>query len=90
MTATALPSWTDYTASVGTEHATAMEDAGRVLGGLRIMDLGDGRIALDQSAVEQLQEQPEHADGVINEDETGGGLLLWIGGDPYPLAPAGD
>jgi hypothetical protein len=68
----ALPSWTDYTVTVGTVYAAYLEQSGTALGGLRIMDLGDGRAALDAEAVQCLQRQPEDADG----------------GTPYPVSPA--
>lgn len=87
MTATQLPTWTDYTVTVGTEYAQYMEQTATTLGGLRIMDLGDGRIALDGDAVAALQRQPEDSDGCIEEDE--GGLLLWIQGGSFPVSPAG-
>ena len=90
MTAAELPAWTDYIISLGpwTEYAKFMEDAAAALGGLRIMDLGDGRIALDDTAVEQLRRQPEDADGCI--EDTGGELLMWIEGRSFPVSPAGD
>ena len=63
MAGTALPTWTDYTAGIGTGYAAYMEQSATALGGLRIMDMGDGRIALDSEAVAALLRQPEDADG---------------------------
>lgn len=85
MTAT-LPSWTDYTVTVGAEYAAYLEDSGRALGGLRIVDLGDGRAALDAGAVEQLKGQPEDADGCISHDDDG--LRMWLQGSPFQVSPA--
>lgn len=83
-----LPGWTDYTVAVGPEMATYLEQSGVTLGGLRIMDLGDGRAALDAGAVEQLRRQPEDADGYIEDSGYGGALQMWLQGFPYPVSPA--
>jgi hypothetical protein len=88
-TTASLPSWTEYTVNVGTEYAAYLEESGRHLGGLKIMDLGDGRAALDAEAVGHLQRQPEDADGGISPAEDGGGLQVWLQGTPYPVSPAG-
>jgi hypothetical protein len=86
---TELPGWTDYTVTfTDTEHATYMQQTGVALGGLRIMDMGGGKVALDQEAVEKLLRQPEDADGCI--EDSGGGLLLWISGYSYTVSPAGE
>jgi hypothetical protein len=87
MTGTELPSWTDYTVSVGTEYAAYLENSLAVhLGGLRIMDLGDGRAALDDEAVTRLLREPEDSDGCIEQGD--GGLVMWIDCSPYPVNPA--
>lgn len=81
-----LPTWTEYTATVGADHAAYLEKSGIHLGGLRIVDLGDGRAAFDAEAVEALERQPADADGCVTHDDDG--LHIWIGGDAYPLNPA--
>jgi len=87
MTATELPGWADYTVTVGTEYAGYLENSLAVyLGGLRIMDLGDGRAALDAEAVEALKRQPEDADGCIEIE--GSELLMWLQGGIYVLCRA--
>lgn len=87
MTAIELPGWTDYTVTVGAEYAEYLENSLAVyLGGLRIMNLGDGRAALDAEAVEALKRQPEDADGCIEVE--GSELLMWLEGAIYPLSRA--
>ena len=79
-----LPSWTEYTVNVGAGYATYLEESGPRIRTLCIMDLGDGRVALDTHAVEALQRQPEDADGHIDSE-----MQMWLEGDPYPVNPAG-
>jgi hypothetical protein len=86
MTTPELPTWTDCTVTVGTEYAKYLEESGTTLGGLRIMDLGDGRAALGTDAVAALRRQPEDADGYI--EDTPDGLVLWIQGAAFSLTPA--
>jgi hypothetical protein len=85
-----LPSWTDYTVNVGSENVKYLERASAALG-LRIMDLGDGNVALDAEAVICLARQPEDADGCITipgeltaEDR----ITVWIKGAGFPLEPS--
>lgn len=66
----------------GTEYAAYMEKSGLAAGGLRIMDLGDGRVALDESAIADLRKQPEDADGCIDEDGQ-----CWISGMAWDVEP---
>lgn len=81
-----LPSWTDYTADLGSdEYAEYMEQSAQALGGLRIMNLGNGRIALDGDAVATLQRQPEDADGGIEHSD--GKLTMWIECSPFEVRP---
>jgi hypothetical protein len=81
-----LPSWTDYTVNVGTENIKYLERASAALD-LRIMDLGDGRAALDVGSVQCLARQPEDTRScrVTLSLE---GHLLWIEGDSYELEPS--
>lgn len=83
------PGWTDYIIDTGSpECGTWLEESGMHLGGLRIMHLGAGRVALDDEAVERLQRLSDDSDGVIDQDGEDGGLLMWIGGCAYPVSPA--
>lgn len=83
MATTQLPGWTDYTVTVGAEYAQYLEESGTALGGLRIMNLGDGRVALDSDAVEALKRQPEDADGCIDEN-----MWMWLQGNSFDVTPA--
>lgn len=86
-----LPSWTDYTVTADDEAVRYLTDAGAALGGLRIMDLGDGHAALDVEAFRALARQPEDATVSI---EVAGELtaekrhLVWLAGVSYPLEPS--
>lgn len=87
---TDLPSWTDYTATVGSENVKYLERAAAGLG-LRIMDLGDGSAALDAEAVRTLARQPEDANGCVTlagELTDGSRHMIWIEGESYPLEPS--
>jgi hypothetical protein len=86
--ATELPGWTDYTVTTGPESAKYLEQSGTALGGLRIMDLGDGVAALDAEAVKALARQPEDANGHVQLGEEGYGHLIWLDGTSYPLEPS--
>lgn len=84
MTATATsPTWASYIVTVGTEYAKYLEESGVALGGIRIMDLGDGRAVLDGEAVASLQRQPGDADGCIGSD-----LVMWLQGGRFDVIPA--
>lgn len=79
MTETQTPTWATCTITFGDtepgrELAASMEQAGRALGGIRIMDLGNGTVALDETAVADLERQPADADGCIDDGQ------CWIGG----------
>jgi hypothetical protein len=83
---TLLPAWNVYMAEVGEDHAQYMAETGMARGGLRIADLGDGRIALDEDAVQNLMRLIDDDDGVVVRD--GDKLQLWISGWPYLVSPA--
>ena len=84
-----LPSWTTHVISFVTPHsdgrdmAAYLQSCGRALGGARIMDLGDGRAALDDAAVAELRGEPEDADGCIDAE-----MRCWISGMAWDVEPA--
>lgn len=91
---TEMPAWATHTINFrtgrgehgdGTEYAAYMERSGVHAGGLRIMDLGDGRVALDESAIEDLRRQPEDADGCIDDDG-----FCWISSMAWEVRPIGE
>jgi hypothetical protein len=86
---TAIPAWADYTVDAGMQHSASLVQAAPHLGGLRIIDLGDGRAALDEDAVQALMRQPEDADGCITTDDDGH-LSMWIGGVDFDVLPLAD
>ena len=61
-------------------YGAFMEHVGEHAGGLRIMDLGDGRVALDEAAIDDLRRSPVDADGCIDDQ-----LQIWIGGLSWPV-----
>ena len=80
MTTTLVPGWATHVIDFGNaEYAEYMEQSGRALGGLRIVNLGDGSVALDESAVADLARQPSDADGCIDDGQ------CWINGYPYEV-----
>ena len=82
-----LPGWTDYTVTVGAENIKYLERVSAAIG-LRIIDLCDGRAALDAEAVKTLARQPEDAQGHVQLSEDDSGHLIWIEGISYALEPS--
>jgi hypothetical protein len=89
---TELPSWTDYTAAVADGHARYLEIAAAAFG-LRVMNLGNGEVAIDAGAFGAFARQPEDATVSIEvaSEFTGNErdmCLIWIQGTSYPLEPS--
>jgi len=75
---------TTYTVSTGSaEYADYLVRSGQHLGGLRILDQGDGTVTLDEAAFDALLNQPEDADGCI--EDTDEGPVMWLQGGMFPV-----
>lgn len=80
-TASQIPGWADYLVDLwgNQDYADYVASSVDGIGGRALM-LGDGRVALDDSAVRWLQRQPEDADGSVDGD-----LQLWMQGGCTPV-----
>lgn len=75
---------TTYTVRTGSqEYADYLVQSGLTLGGLRILDQGDGVVSLDEFAYNALRKQPEDADGCI--EETDDGPVMWLQGGRFDV-----
>ncbi len=77
-----------YVADVGDANAEFLATecrTARLASEYRPVDLGGGRIALSERALDAIRELGEEEDGYITDD--GAGLRIWIGEDAFELEP---